>query len=88
MHTLVEEGVLDEARIQDIFSKKKDAGEENRLSFKSPVLVSMLSSCRSIAEREDRIIRALKLLEAQEREYEIAKRSESQEQYEESHEGE
>ena len=68
LHFLSEEGKLDENMIAAEMSKKVDSAEKDRISFRSPVICSLLSTCNSIAEREERIIRGLQLLEALERE--------------------
>ena len=65
-----------------LLDQDKDTAAEQKIIFASPIIVSLLSPYLSLKEREERIIRGLKLLEAEERRKEI--RSEGKEEEEQS----
>ena len=68
LREMYEEKQLTAKDVREIFeeSKSEEAVKEQRLVFQSEILLSMLSGCGSIAEREERIILGLKLLAAKE----------------------
>ena len=79
MREIEEERDLDADEIRRLLAEQDGSkkAEEYKMVFYSPVLCAILKNCHSISEREDRIIRGLKLLEEQEREWR-AKREEEQ----------
>ena len=79
MREIEEERDLDADEIRRLLAEQDGSkkAEEYKLVFYSPVLSAILKNCHSISEREDRIIRGLKLLEEQEKEWR-AKREEEQ----------
>ena len=79
MREIEEERDLDAEEIRRLLAEQDGSkkAEEYKMVFYSPVLCAILKNCHSISEREDRIIRGLKLLEEQEKEWR-AKREEEQ----------
>ena len=79
MREIEEERDLDAEEIRRLLAEQDGSkkAEEYKLVFYSPVLSAILKNCHSISEREDRIIRGLKLLEEQDKERR-AKREEEQ----------
>ena len=79
MREIEEERDLDADEIRRLLAEQDGSkkAEEYKMVFYSPVLCAILKNCHSISEREDRIIRGLKLLEEQEKEWR-AKREEEQ----------
>ena len=79
MREIEEERDLDANEIRRLLAEQDGSkkAEEYKMVFYSPVLCAILKNCHSISEREDRIIRGLKLLEEQEKEWR-AKREEEQ----------
>lgn len=79
MREIEEERDLDADEIRRLLAEQDGSkkAEEYKMVFYSPVLSAILKNCHSISEREDRIIRGLKLLEEQEKEWR-AKREEEQ----------
>ena len=79
MREIEEERDLDADEIRRFLAEQDGSkkAEEYKLVFYSPVISAILKNCHSISEREDRIIRGLKLLEEQEKEWR-AKREEEQ----------
>ena len=79
MREIEEERDLDADEIRRLLAEQDGSkkAEEYKLVFYSPVISAILKNCHSISEREDRIIRGLKLLEEQEKERR-AKREEEQ----------
>ena len=79
MREIEEERDLDAEEIRRLLAEQDGSkkAEEYKMVFYSPVLCAILKNCHSISEREDRIIRGLKLLEEQEKERR-AKREEEQ----------
>ena len=63
---LMNAGELKEEMIREIILEEEKNPSDQKLVFKSPILVSMLSAFGSIAEREDRIIQGLRLLAEEE----------------------
>ena len=68
---MTEQGALKEEQLQGlILEEDRDEAEEvEKMTFKSPIIMKLLSGYGSIKEREDRIIEGLKLLEQQEKEW-------------------
>ena len=79
MREIEEERDLDAEEIRRLLAEQDGSkkAEEYKMVFYSPVLCAILKNCHSISEREDRIIRGLKLLEEQDKERR-AKREEEQ----------
>ncbi len=79
MREIEEERDLDADEIRRLLAEQDGSkkAEEYKMVFYSPVLCAILKNCHSISEREDRIIRGLKLLEEQDKERR-AKREEEQ----------
>ena len=79
MREVEEERDLDADEIRRLLAEQDGSkkAEEYKMVFYSPVLCAILKNCHSISEREDRIIRGLKLLEEQDKERR-AKREEEQ----------
>jgi ParB family chromosome partitioning protein len=79
MREIEEERDLDADEIRRHLAEQDGSkkAEEYKMVFYSPVLCAILKNCHSISEREDRIIRGLKLLEEQDKERR-AKREEEQ----------
>ena len=79
MREIEEERDLDAEEIRRLLAEQDGSkkAEEYKMVFYSPVLCAILKNCHSVSEREDRIIRGLKLLEEQEKEWR-AKREEEQ----------
>ena len=79
MREIEEERDLDAEEIRRLLAEQDGSkkAEEYKMVFYSPVLCAILKNCHSISEREDRIIRGLKLLEEQDKEWR-AKREEEQ----------
>ena len=79
MREIEEERDLDAEEIRRLLAEQDGSkkAEEYTMVFYSPVLCAILKNCHSISEREDRIIRGLKLLEEQDKERR-AKREEEQ----------
>ena len=79
MREIEEERDLDADEIRRLLAEQDGSkkAEEYKMVFYSPVLCAILKNCHSVSEREDRIIRGLKLLEEQEKEWR-AKREEEQ----------
>ena len=71
MREIEEERDLDADEIRRLLAEQDGSkkAEEYKMVFYSPVLCAILKNCHSISEREDRIIRGLKLLEEQEKEW-------------------
>ena len=68
MKELQVNGELKEEQIRELLlDQEKESVPAQKITFASPILVSLLSPYLSIKEREERIIRGLKLLEAEER---------------------
>ena len=70
MREIEEERDLDAEEIRRLLAEQDGSkkAEEYKMVFYSPVLSAILKNCHSISEREDRIIRGLKLLEEQDKE--------------------
>ena len=70
MREIEEERDLDAEEIRRLLAEQDGSkkAEEYKMVFYSPVLCAILKNCHSISEREDRIIRGLKLLEEQDKE--------------------
>lgn len=66
IHRTHEANTLTEDALQDILFERNDSPKVEKLTFTSPILISMLARYPSISEREDRIIRGLRLLEQEE----------------------
>ncbi|MBQ9872745.1 MAG: ParB/RepB/Spo0J family partition protein [Eubacterium sp.] len=85
-HRMKEMQASGELKVEQIrellLDQDKDTAAEQKIIFASPIIVSLLSPYLSLKEREERIIRGLKLLEAEERRKEI--RSEGKEEEEQS----
>ena len=79
MREIEEERDLDADEIRRLLAEQDGSkkAEEYKMVFYSPVLCAILKNCHSVSEREDRIIRGLKLLEEQDKERR-AKREEEQ----------
>ena len=79
MREVEEERDLDADEIRRLLAEQDGSkkAEAYKMVFYSPVLCAILKNCHSISEREDRIIRGLKLLEEQDKERR-AKREEEQ----------
>ena len=68
MHTLDSKDQLTEKKIERILGEMKgnQIAAESKLVFHSPVICKLLRNCSSQKEMEEKVIRALKLLETQE----------------------
>ena len=68
LHALMDKDILEPERIRTLLAEHEESGkaEKYKLVFHSQVLCAILADCRSVTEREMRIIRGLKLLEQQE----------------------
>ena len=68
-HKLFDKDLLTEDRIYAILSEEKgnQRAVDNKLVFKNPIIKEMLTKCKDSREREERVIKALKLLEEQEK---------------------
>ena len=69
MREIEEERDLDADEIRRLLAEQDGSkkAEEYKMVFYSPVISAILKNCHSISEREDRIIRGLKLLEEHEK---------------------
>ena len=63
---------LTEDALQNILFERDEPQKTEKLTFTSPILISMLARYPSISEREDRIIQGLRLLEKEERGWEAS----------------
>ena len=68
-HKLFDKDLLTEDRIYAILSEEmgNQRAVDNKLVFKNPIIKEMLTKCKDSREREERVIKALKLLEEQEK---------------------
>ena len=80
LRELEEERDLDANEIRQLLAGQDGSKsvEEYKMVFHSPVLCAILKNCHSVTEREDRIIRGLKLLEEQERKWRMEREVERQ----------
>ena len=68
IHQLQSQGTLTKKDMRTILSGEKDDSElMEKIAFRSPILIRMLAPYKTIADKEDRIIRGLLLLNEQER---------------------
>ena len=76
MHTLDSKDQLNERKIERILEEMKgnQLAAENKLVFHSPAISKLLRNCTSQKEREEKVIRALQLLDAQEKQKKQQKR--------------
>ena len=85
MREIEEERDLDAEEIRRLLAEQDGSkkAEEYKMVFYSPVLCAILKNCHSISEREDRIIRGLKLLEEQDKERRTKREEEQRKRIEE-----
>jgi ParB family chromosome partitioning protein len=76
MHTLDSKDQLNERKIERILEEMKGnrLAAENKLVFHSPAINKLLRNCTSQKEREEKVIRALQLLDSQEKQKKHQKR--------------
>jgi len=85
MRGLQDKGDLTAERIRQLLAEQKgyQKVEDYKLVFHSQILCAFLKDCHSVSEREMRILRGLKLLEQQEKEWEAQYQEEQRAKWEE-----